>query len=88
MLGEPVGVSRIQPAIDFLGCKMYIPESSVRNTNTVYEEISIPATTQEVPDTGPLVAIESMDEIGRIGFQARRDRIFERRDRELSSLLL
>ena len=50
---------------------MYIPESSVRNSTTVYEEISIPATTQNVPDTGPLIAVESMDEIGRIGFQAR-----------------
>ena len=48
---------------------MYIPESSVRKNNNVYEEISIPATSQNVPDTGPLVTVESMDEIGRIGFQ-------------------
>ena len=51
------------------GCKMYIPESSDRNNNNVYEEISIPATTQNVPDTGPLVAIDSLDEIGQMGFQ-------------------
>ena len=48
---------------------MYIPESSDRNNNNVYEEISIPATTQNVPDTGPLVAIDSLDEIGQMGFQ-------------------
>ena len=52
-----------------LGCKMYIPESSVRNNNNVYEEISIPATSHGPPDTGQLVTVDSMDEIGRIGFQ-------------------
>ena len=48
---------------------MYIPESSIRNNNNVYEEISIPASSQNVPETGPLITIDSMDEIGRIGFQ-------------------
>ena len=51
---------------------MYIPESSVRDNNDVYEEISIPATTQRVPDTGALVSIDSLDEIGQMGFQVRR----------------
>ena len=48
---------------------MYIPESSIRENNNVYEEITIPATSQNIPETVPLVTIDSMDEIGQMGFQ-------------------